>query len=80
MYLKCSYWQISIDKHDLEKSTFLTLNVPHKFPAMPKGDFTTPAVLHLTMGTVLEGLKSHINLVYLDDVVVFSATFKEHHQ
>lgn len=76
--LKSGYWQIEVDERDREKTAFVTPDGLYEFKALPFGLCSAPATFQRMMDTVLAGLKWQACLVYLDDVVVFSATFDQH--
>lgn len=76
--LKSGYWQIEVDERDREKTAFVTPDGLYEFKVLPFGLCSAPATFQRMMDTVLAGLKWQTCLVYLDDVVVFSATFEEH--
>lgn len=76
--LKSGYWQIEVDERDREKTAFVTPDGLYEFKALPFGLCCAPATFQRMMDSVLSGLKWQSCLVYLDDVVVFSATFEQH--
>uniref|UniRef100_A0A6G5AA37 RNA-directed DNA polymerase n=1 Tax=Rhipicephalus microplus TaxID=6941 RepID=A0A6G5AA37_RHIMP len=76
--LKSGYWQIEVDERDREKTAFVTPDGLYEFKALPFGLCSAPATFQRMMDTVLAGLRWQSCLVYLDDVVVFSATFDKH--
>lgn len=76
--LKSGYWQIEVDERDREKTAFVTPDGLFEFKVLPFGLCSAPATFQRMMDTVLAGLKWQSCLVYLDDVVVFSASFEEH--
>jgi len=76
--LKSGYWQISVDEQDREKTAFITPDGLFQFKVMPFGLCNAPATFERLIDTLLRGLKWHTCLCYLDDIVVFSKTFKEH--
>lgn len=78
MDLKSGYWQLEVDERDREKIAFITPDGLYQFKVMPFGLCTAPATFQRVMDTVLAGLKWQTCLVYLDDVIVFASTFKEH--
>lgn len=78
MDLKSGYWQIEVDERDREKTAFITPDGLYEFKVMPFGLCSAPATFQRVMDTVLAGLKWQTCLVYLDDVVVFAASFEEH--
>lgn len=76
--LKSGYWQIEVDERDREKTAFVTPDGLYEFRVLPFGLCSAPATFQRMMDTVLADLKWQSCLVYLDDVVVFSASFSEH--
>lgn len=76
--LKSGYWQIEVDERDREKTAFVTPDGLYEFKVLPFGLCSAPATFQRMMDTVLSGLKWQSCLVYLDDVVIFSATFDQH--
>jgi hypothetical protein len=76
--LKSGYWQIPMDPKDAEKTAFMTPDGLYQFKVMPFGLCNAPATFERFMDHVLRGLKWYICLCYLDDILVFSASFKEH--
>lgn len=73
--IKSDCWQIEIDKHDREKTFFMTLNGLCELQVMIFGLCRT---LRKVIGTALAALRSLTCLVYLHVVVVFCDTLKEH--
>lgn len=67
-----------MDERDREKTAFVTPDGLYEFKALPFGLCSAPATFQRMMDTVLSGLKWQSCLVYLDDVVIFSATFEQH--
>lgn len=76
--LKNGYWQIEVDERDREKTAFVTPDGLYEFKVLPFGLCSAPATFQRMMDTVLSGLKWQACLVYLDDVVIFAASFEEH--
>ncbi|KRY04970.1 Retrovirus-related Pol polyprotein from transposon, partial [Trichinella patagoniensis] len=62
--LASGYWQVEVDKRDREKTAFAT----------PLGLYQFKRLMERT----LSGLVGKSCLVYLDDIIVFSATEEEH--
>ena len=72
--LKSGYWQ-----QDKEKTAFRTSGRQlFKFDQVPFGLCNAPATFSRLMDRVLAGLHWETCLFYLDDVIVFAATWEEH--
>ena len=74
--LASGYWQIKVHANSQEKTAFTTHQDLFEFRVMPFGVMNAPAVFQQLMQRVLSGLQSVS--VYLDDVIVYSATLEEH--
>lgn len=62
---------------DKEKTAFLTKKGLFHFTVLPFGLCNPPATFERLMERVLQGLQWERCLLYLDDVLVFGATFEE---
>ncbi len=72
------FWKMPIEKRDQHK-TALTCRVGmFQFKRMPFGLCTAPATFQRALDILLAGYLSRTCVVYLDDVIVFSATFEDH--
>ncbi|GBM67091.1 Retrovirus-related Pol polyprotein from transposon 412, partial [Araneus ventricosus] len=78
MDLKSGYWQIEVDERDREKTAFITPDGLYQFKVMPFGLCNAPATFERMMDSLLKGMKWKHCLCYLDDVIVYTATFEEH--
>ncbi|MES9880251.1 MAG: RNase H-like domain-containing protein [Sedimenticola sp.] len=76
--LASGYWQVELDPKDREKSAFVTPYGLYEFNVMPFGLSGAPGTFQRLMEAVLAGLQYEVCLVYLDDVIVFSANFDDH--
>ena len=76
--LKSGYWQIPMYQNDAEKTAFRTYDGLYQFTVMPFGLRNAPATFQRLMDTVLSGLKWKGLLVYMDDIIIYSATPQEH--
>ncbi|UYV70043.1 K02A2.6-like, partial [Cordylochernes scorpioides] len=78
MDLRTGYWQIEIDEEDREKTAFITPDGLYEFRVMPFGLCNAPATFERMMDKLLAGLKWTICLCYLDDIIVYATSVKEH--
>ena len=80
--LASGYWQIRVAASSREKTAFITPEGLFQFRVMPFGLTNAPAVFQRLMQSVLMGLNpvggKHFVFVYMDDVLVFSETLKDH--
>lgn len=76
--LASGYHQIEVEKRDRQKTAFSTQNGHYEFVRMPFGLKTAPATFQRTMDNVLRGLQGLHCMVYLDDVIIYSSSLKEH--
>ena len=76
--LRSGYWQVEVNPADREKTAFSTPHGLFQFKVMPFGLCNAPSTFQRLMGLVLAGFRWEICLAYLDDVVVFGRTWKEH--
>ena len=78
--LASGFWQIPMDKDTKHKSAFVTPTGVYQWKRMPFGLVNAPASFQALMTQVLRGLNWKTCLVYVDDILVFSNSFKEHLQ
>ena len=76
--LKAGYWQIPLEASDAQKTAFRTIDGLFQFNVMPFGLRNAPATFQRLMDVVFSGLKWKGLLVYMDDIVIYSETPKEH--
>ena len=77
--LKSGYWQVPIQERDKEKTAFRTSSGQlFEFNQVPFGLCNAPATFSRLMDRVLAGLHWETCLFYLDDIIVFAATWEEH--
>ena len=77
--LNSGYWQVSIQERDKEKTAFCTSSGQLlEFNQVPFGLCNAPATFSRLMDCVLAGLHWETCLFYLDDIIVFAATWEEH--
>lgn len=78
--LASGYHQIPMADKDKEKTAFSTSHGHFEFNRMPFGLKNAPATFQRLMNTVLTGLQGIKCLVYLDDIVIYSASLQEHNR
>ncbi|KAG7297303.1 hypothetical protein JYU34_019262 [Plutella xylostella] len=76
--LASGYHQVEVLERDRKKTAFSTQNGHYEFTRMPFGLKTAPATFQRAMNNVLRGLHNIHCMVYLDDVIIFSASLQEH--
>ena len=77
--LKSGYWQVPIQERDKEKTAFRTSSGQlFEFNQVPFGLCNAPTTFSRPMDRVLAGLHWETCLFYLDDIVVFAATWEKH--
>ena len=75
--LNSGFWQIGLDPTDKEKTAFATSLGLYQFTVMPFGLANAPSTLERLMEDVMRGLQWEVCLIYMDDVIVPSATFED---
>ena len=80
--LAAGYWQVRISDASREKKAFVTQQGLFEFRVMPFGLTNAPAVFQRLMEQVINGLNPlegpNFVTVYIDDLLVYSRTWKEH--
>ena len=76
--LRSGYHQVAVDPADVHKTSFITRRGTFAFRVMPFGLCNAPATFQRLMDCVMKGLNYEVCLVYLDDIILFSATIDEH--
>ena len=76
--LRSSYHQVRVAPEDTDKTAFICPQGMFKFRTMPFGLVNAGATFQRLMDVLMTGLNFDICLVYLDDIVVFSATIEQH--
>ena len=75
--LNRGYWQIPLAAEDRHKTAFTTPTGLYQFRVMPFGLCGAPATFQRLMDKLLRGFES-FSAAYLDDIIVYSATWEEH--
>ena len=77
--LKSGYWLVPIPEQDKGKTAFRTSSGQlFEFNQVPFGLCNAPATFSRLMDRVLAGLRWETCLFYLNDIIVFAATWEEH--
>ena len=72
------YWQVPIAERDRDKTTFTSHMGTLRYTHMPFGLRNAPTTFQRALDIILSVVRSKKCLVYIDDVVIFSETEKEH--
>ncbi|XP_035862265.1 uncharacterized protein LOC118496109 [Sander lucioperca] len=78
MDLKSGYYQVEMEEKDKCKTAFVTPMGFWEFNRMPQGVTNAPSTFQRVMEKCMGGMNLREVLVFLDDVIVFSATLEEH--
>jgi hypothetical protein len=76
--LRSSYHQVQLDPRDADKTAFICREGSFRFLTMPFGLCNAGATFQRLMDVIMMGLNFEVCLVYLDDIVVFSADLDQH--
>jgi hypothetical protein len=73
-----AYWNVPIKEEDKDKTCFVSPFGSFRYVNMAFGLAGAPATFSNVIDAVLMGLRDVECLVYLDDILIFSATILEH--
>lgn len=76
--LASGFHQIEIDPKDIQKTAFTVENGHFEFVRMPFGLKNAPSTFQRVMDNILLGIQNERCLVYMDDIIVYSATIHDH--
>ncbi|GFS73041.1 retrovirus-related Pol polyprotein from transposon 297 [Trichonephila clavipes] len=76
--LKSGYFQLAISPKDIEKTAFITRNGTFAFPRMPFGLSGAAPNFQKAIDIILKPVIGRFVMVYMDDVIITSASFNEH--
>ncbi|KAI5150401.1 hypothetical protein ENBRE01_1475 [Enteropsectra breve] len=74
------YYQIEINEEDKMKTAFTWKNGLYEFNRMPFGLCNAPATFQRTMDTIFRDINGKFVIPYLDDIIIFSNSTKEHEE
>ena len=79
MDLKSGFWQVQMDEESRQYTAFTVGSMGvYEFLCMPYGLCNAPATFQHLMQNCLGELNLTYALIYLDDVIIYSKTEKEH--
>jgi hypothetical protein len=76
--LSAGYHQIQMDPKDIPKTAFQTHHGHFEYRVMPYGLTSGPATFQLTMNSVLAPFLRKCVVVFIDDILIYSATWPDH--
>ena len=76
--LASGYWQVEVKETDRAITVFSTSEDHFKYNVIPFGFTNTPVTFQRLIECVFAGLVGEECLIYLNNVIDFSTTFKEH--
>ncbi|GFV76715.1 retrovirus-related Pol polyprotein from transposon 17.6 [Trichonephila clavipes] len=78
LLLRSGYFQLVISIKDIEKTAFITRNGPFAFLRMPFGFSGAAPNFQRAIDIILKPVIGRFVLVYMDDVIITSPSFKDH--
>ena len=72
------YRKIEVEESDRHKTTFTMHFGAYWYKRMPVGLKNETSIFQGAIDMILSGVKWQYNLVYLEDIIIFSRSFKEH--
>ncbi len=76
--MRSGYWQFRLDKSSMKKMAFTCHVGLFEFKVLPFGAKTAPALFQRQMNNVLTGYLGRFCMCYLDDLIVYSKSQKDH--
>jgi hypothetical protein len=78
MNLQSGYHQVPVTITDRSKTAFITADGLYQFRALPFRLTNDSGTLQWTKDIIFAGIQWITCLIYLDDIIVYSAKFKQH--
>jgi hypothetical protein len=76
--LRKGYWQIRMADDSIPKTAFICDEGKFEFVRMPFGLKTAPSIFQREMNKILKNARGLFADAYLDDIIIYSRTWKEH--
>lgn len=76
--LSHGYFQVAMGKDSIEKTAFRVPWGLYEFNRLPQGLCNSPSTFQRVMELIFADLNLEQLVIYLDDILVYSATFEEH--
>ena len=80
MDMRSGYWQLPVAADSIEKTAFVCHRGQFEFLRMPFGLANAPSLFQRAMNQVLAEYIGKFVMVFLDDIVVYSSSEREHKQ
>ncbi|CAM4841068.1 unnamed protein product [Rotaria magnacalcarata] len=75
---KSGYFQVPLSKEDRPRTAFSTRDNHYQFTVLPQGITNGPATFQRVISHILGPARWQYALAYIDDIIIYSKTFKEH--
>ena len=72
------FWQVRVAEEDSAKTAFTSHRGLYQFKRMPFGLVSAPATFQRAVDCILSSVRFRCAITYLDDIIVYSRTFKGH--
>lgn len=77
--INSAFWSIPLKVEDRQKTAFVTQEGHFQWTCLPFGLKTSPAIFQRILSNIIRRHKlSEFTVNYIDDILIFSKTFKEH--
>ncbi len=72
------FWQVRVAEEDRVKTAFTSHRGLYQFKRMPFGLVSAPATFQRAVDCILSSVRFRCAITYLDDIIVYLRTFKDH--